>query len=165
MDKAAVNHGIMRRDDAHTVHPVTTSVLTSAEKSELLWSYVFDIRSPDSAHSLIDAYKKSGMVKDVLSLHNLHQLQHLQHLLFTTPTSGSPVQWCRYLLSFPTHAVAEYYGCSVATYFAWLEHYTQWLLYPAVIGILMTIYDLYNYDDISKATGIDGGDDDVTVQG
>jgi hypothetical protein len=30
--------------------------------------------------------------------------------------------------------IADYYGERFAFYFAWLLHYTHWLIYPSVIG-------------------------------
>ena len=38
-------------------------------------------------------------------------------------------------------AVCEYFGVKIALYFAWLGYYSQALLFPAFIGLLVTFYD------------------------
>jgi hypothetical protein len=38
------------------------------------------------------------------------------------------------MLTQPLDRIAAYFGETVAFYFAWLEFYTQWLVFPAVIG-------------------------------
>ena len=40
-----------------------------------------------------------------------------------------------------------YYGEKVAIYFKWMEHYTNWLILPGVIGMLLTIFDPFPPDD------------------
>jgi len=41
--------------------------------------------------------------------------------------------WFR-LFSSPIHGIEEYYGSAVAFYFAWLDFFTVWLIFPAVAG-------------------------------
>jgi len=43
---------------------------------------------------------------------------------------------------------AEYFGTEFAFYLAWLAHYTQWLMFPAVLGIGLFITD-YNFYGMS----------------
>ncbi|ORY49753.1 DUF590-domain-containing protein [Rhizoclosmatium globosum] len=40
----------------------------------------------------------------------------------------------------PLHKVRNYYGEYVAFYFAWLGFYTVWLVIPAILGLLVSIY-------------------------
>lgn len=47
------------------------------------------------------------------------------------------------MTSQPLDRIASYFGESIAFYFAWLEFYTQWLLPPAVVGVLLFIGQLY----------------------
>lgn len=42
--------------------------------------------------------------------------------------------------------VREYFGEKVALYFAWLGYYTIWLLFPALLGVLMIVlYSVRGY--------------------
>ena len=36
--------------------------------------------------------------------------------------------------------VAEYFGEKFGFYFAWLIHYTSWLLLPSICGLIMQVY-------------------------
>ena len=42
----------------------------------------------------------------------------------------------------PLDAVRDYFGVKVAMYFAWLGFYTNMLVFPAVIGLIVFIYGL-----------------------
>lgn len=50
---------------------------------------------------------------------------------------------CGRLTTQPLDRIASYFGESIAFYFAWLEFYTNWLLFPAVIGALLFVGQLY----------------------
>ncbi|KAK3237448.1 hypothetical protein CYMTET_52480 [Cymbomonas tetramitiformis] len=39
-----------------------------------------------------------------------------------------------------TQAVRNYYGEEVAFYFAWMNHFTLWLVFPAVVGLAYYLY-------------------------
>lgn len=36
----------------------------------------------------------------------------------------------------PVERIQRYFGSSVALYFAWLNHFTCWLLLPSLVGLL-----------------------------
>jgi hypothetical protein len=59
-------------------------------------------------------------------------------LLFWTPNSYKKNVR---LLDF----VAGYFGAKQGFYFAWLIHYTSWLLLPSLIGLFMTIWQLVEW--------------------
>lgn len=40
-------------------------------------------------------------------------------------------------------ALRAYFGESVAMYFAWLHHYSTWLLFPAAVGAAVSLLDLF----------------------
>ncbi len=44
------------------------------------------------------------------------------------------------LLSQPLDSIAEYYGESVAFYFAYMSFYTRWLVFPAMLGLVVFVY-------------------------
>lgn len=33
----------------------------------------------------------------------------------------------------------RYYGDTIALYFAWMQHFTVWLIPPAIVGALITL--------------------------
>ena len=43
----------------------------------------------------------------------------------------------------PLNFIREYYGAKFAFYFAWLIHYTGMLLLPSIVGIIITIVQVY----------------------
>lgn len=43
--------------------------------------------------------------------------------------------------------IRAYYGEKIAMYFAWLEYYVIWLIFPAILGLVVYILGLH-YDDI-----------------
>jgi len=40
----------------------------------------------------------------------------------------------------PLADIRRYYGEKIAMYFAWLGMYTTWLVVPAVVGLMTTLY-------------------------
>lgn len=42
----------------------------------------------------------------------------------------------------PLDRIASYFGERVAFYFAWLEFYTRWLIVPAVLGVILFIFQV-----------------------
>ena len=47
------------------------------------------------------------------------------------------------VLTQPLDRIAAYFGETIAFYFAWLEFYTQWLVVPSIIGVLLFVWQLY----------------------
>ena len=39
----------------------------------------------------------------------------------------------------PINVIKDYYGEKIGFYFAWLIHYTGWLIPPIVVGIIFTV--------------------------
>ena len=50
----------------------------------------------------------------------------------------------RYLINL----IRNYYGEIISFYFAWLEHYMQWLFFPAIIGIIVGICSFFVPDTV-----------------
>ena len=46
------------------------------------------------------------------------------------------------LLTQPLDSIAEYYGESVAFYFAYMAFYTRWLVLPAILGLVVFVYQV-----------------------
>ncbi|KAA0176795.1 hypothetical protein FNF27_01617 [Cafeteria roenbergensis] len=50
---------------------------------------------------------------------------------------------CSRLLTQPLDRIAAYFGETVAFYFAWLEFYTQWLVFPALVGAALFVAQVW----------------------
>jgi len=37
--------------------------------------------------------------------------------------------------------VVDYFGASVGMYFAFLGHYSKWLVFPSILGIILMVED------------------------
>lgn len=55
-------------------------------------------------------------------------------LTYTNPKINKPLDY-----------VADYFGEKQGFYFAWLVHYTAWLLIPSVLGILIFVVQIVLY--------------------
>uniref|UniRef100_A0A1I8BTE5 Anoctamin n=1 Tax=Meloidogyne hapla TaxID=6305 RepID=A0A1I8BTE5_MELHA len=67
--------------------------------------------------------------KIIYSLIPLHQPDQLGQL-FLNWVFASPTE----LLQPPIQQITGYFGSEISLYFAWLAHYTKWLIAPALIG-------------------------------
>ncbi|GJJ72031.1 hypothetical protein EMPS_04388 [Entomortierella parvispora] len=68
-------------------------------------------------------------------------------------------QWVRSRHSQPLEEIRMYYGEKIALYFAWIGHYTQWLVSAAIVGFAFLIFGLLNYyvfagDGLSKSNTV-----------
>jgi len=68
-------------------------------------------------------------------------------------------QWVRSHKTQPLEDIRVYYGEKIALYFAWIGHYTQWLISAAIVGFAFLIFGLINYyvfagDSLSKSNTI-----------
>ncbi|KAG0281736.1 Anoctamin-7 [Linnemannia exigua] len=53
--------------------------------------------------------------------------------------------WVRSTRSQPLEEIRHYYGEKVALYFAWIGHYTKWLTWAALGGVVFLVYGVSNY--------------------
>eukprot|EP00644_Phytophthora_capsici_P004735 jgi/Phyca11/546038/estExt2_Genewise1Plus.C_PHYCAscaffold_190551 len=60
-----------------------------------------------------------------------------KHQHTPTPSSKTKCLFFRSILQQPLDDVAQYFGESVAFYFAWMEMYTRWLVVPSVAGVIL----------------------------
>ncbi|KAG0052109.1 hypothetical protein BGZ83_002987 [Gryganskiella cystojenkinii] len=65
--------------------------------------------------------------------------------------------WVQSRRSQPLEEIRFYYGEKIALYFAWIGHYTQWLIPAAIVGLVFLIFGLINYyvfdgDGLSKTS-------------
>lgn len=62
--------------------------------------------------------------------------------------------WSRFRRMFlpqPFDHIRHYFGEMVGFYFVWLSYYTRWLIFPAIIGLLIFIYGLSQLNDYVPA--------------
>jgi anoctamin-8 len=52
----------------------------------------------------------------------------------------------------PINFITDYYGEEYGFYFAWLVHYTGWLLPPAVAGLVIFVIQTYSYINSEEAS-------------
>lgn len=68
-------------------------------------------------------------------------------------------KWVRSRRDQPLEEIRLYYGEKIALYFAWIGHYTQWLISAAIVGVIYLIFGLLNYyvlagDALSKSNTV-----------
>lgn len=54
-------------------------------------------------------------------------------------------KWAKYSLWYkkqPLDKICDYFGEKIGLYFAWLGCYTEWLIVPSIVGILVFIFNL-----------------------
>ncbi|KDO32139.1 hypothetical protein SPRG_03356 [Saprolegnia parasitica CBS 223.65] len=75
-----------------------------------------------------------GVIVACYPLHNRPQKAALQRSLLS---------WCRRPWKQPLVQIRDYYGPKIALYFAYSGHYATWLLGPALLGLAITLWQLY----------------------
>ncbi|KAF9126169.1 Anoctamin-7 [Mortierella sp. 14UC] len=53
--------------------------------------------------------------------------------------------WVRSTRPQPLEEIRHYYGEKVALYFAWIGHYTKWLIWAALGGVVFLVYGILNF--------------------
>ncbi|KAG0203782.1 hypothetical protein BGX28_004062 [Mortierella sp. GBA30] len=98
---------------------------------------------------------EKGAYKDMYTLHDgsykskVQPVPNRRTLLFNS--------WVRSRHSQPLEEIRFYYGEKIALYFAWIEHYTRWLVSAAIAGVLFLIFGLLNYFYLRKNPDQGGG--------
>ncbi|KAF9923562.1 Anoctamin-7 [Linnemannia zychae] len=62
--------------------------------------------------------------------------------------------WVRSTRAQPLEEIRHYYGEKVALYFAWIGHYTKWLTWAALAGVLFLVYGVSNHFIKGDANGV-----------
>ncbi|KAH7049659.1 calcium-activated chloride channel-domain-containing protein [Linnemannia elongata] len=65
--------------------------------------------------------------------------------------------WVRSGRTQPLEDIRHYYGEKVALYFAWIGHYTKWLTWAALVGVIFLVYGVSNHFAKGDAGGGIGG--------
>ncbi|OQR85399.1 anoctamin-like protein [Achlya hypogyna] len=75
-----------------------------------------------------------GVLLACYPLHNVPQKIALQRSLLS---------WCSRPWKQPLEEIRDYFGPKIALYFAYSGHYATWLLGPALLGLAITLWQLY----------------------
>lgn len=106
----------------------------------------------------------SGFICEMVDFYPLHDAKELQHLMKVWADLSNMWRWKMpfaldegthivnswAMFYQPTSKVRDYFGDHVALYFAWLQLYTCWLRYAALVGAFVMIGNYYGDN------GIDG---------
>ena len=138
---------------------------------ELGWKMVKrDFFTPALRSQLLSCAINAVFIKNSkLEKLTVHDLLHKQYIssyfvLHDGPLSDPNSQSLRMLLRawtkgrltlpMPLHTIRDYFGETVAFYFAFIEYYTEWLRYAAVIGVGALIYGIISAVTAGKLTAL-----------
>ncbi|RHZ17062.1 hypothetical protein DYB31_001072 [Aphanomyces astaci] len=131
--------------DADAAAAASSGVIpfTSGEKIDLILYQLSQVRvllHPSESSTVLAngdlLFQKLQEKRVILSSFALHNAAERKALMET---------WVKHLVPFakaPIHDIRDYCGVEVGFYVAFLEHYTRWLVYPAVVGALVYLYQL-----------------------
>jgi anoctamin-10 len=121
------------RRDVFCRQPLGGALFSWTERYQCLMSIINSVvGTGHSSESLVKKLQDGGIIKEIMPLHQEQQRKWL--LRHWT------MRWMD-LTSQPIDAVNAYFGAKVATYFAFLGMYTRWLMFPAVLGIVLNLTD------------------------
>lgn len=115
-----------------------------------------------------DTLIHSGVILDTMNLHDLKK-RKLMEKCIQDNIWGLVFGFINTRFRAHTKAldyVADYYGEKTGFYFAWLIHYTSWLLIPSVVGAIIYAIQVINYlsrDEIDATEFIDATDTVLNV--
>jgi anoctamin-10 len=121
------------RRDAFSRQPLGDALFSWTERYHCLTTLINTVSGTGhTSESLVKQLQKDGIIKEIFPLHQEEQRKWLlEHWSFS---------W-KDLTHQPLDAVNAYFGAKVAIYFAFLGMYTQWLIFPAVLGIFLNWTD------------------------
>ncbi|KAF9409128.1 Anoctamin-7 [Podila epigama] len=98
------------------------------------------IRTKRGDRQALKAAREKGAITDMFTLHDGSYKSKVQ----PNPNRRTRLfhTWVRSIRAQPLEEIRFYYGEKIALYFAWIGHYTKWLLWAAIAGVLFLIYGL-----------------------
>lgn len=89
--------------------------------------------------AIMSSLEEAGLVVDIFPSHDEQTRKDLLHEWSLNWSGGT---------SQPLDAIYSYFGPKIALYFAFLEMYTNWLIFPAVTGTLYFLVDLGKWSPV-----------------
>lgn len=119
---------------------VTCLGLTSQQRQTIVKYYLDSLRmSHGEIKSSISVREGQVVLPRLLDLKHIHSLFPLHSIADLKKLHKSWVS--SFASKQPLDEIEEYFGSSIAMYFAYLGHYTSWLLFPTAIGVFIHIMD------------------------
>lgn len=104
------------------------------------WRFEIDESDPTS-FSILSSY--IGEVPIIEKLIKVQLIQKVFPLHHEDDLDDLKESWvCKFLSSQPLDTIASYFGSSIAIYFAFIDFYTKWLLYPTFFGLFLVHFHL-----------------------
>jgi len=121
------------RRDSFCRQPLGDALFSWTERYQCLTTIINSVAGTgNTSESLVKKLQDTGVIKEIMPLHQEQQRKWLlEHWA---------MRWMDFT-SQPLDAVYAYFGAKVAIYFAFLGMYTQWLIFPAVLGIVLNLTD------------------------
>ncbi|XP_059171527.1 anoctamin-8-like [Physella acuta] len=126
-----------------------SSFLTSQERQSIVLHFLHELRATgdDSlkgitfieGQPIVPLLITKNVVSQVFPLHNHNDLKVLRQTWIQAIFSTQPLD-----------DVCKYFGVKIALYFAYLGHYTTWLILPAIVGLIIFLLQGDNqfFDDL-----------------
>ncbi|CAD6197162.1 unnamed protein product [Caenorhabditis auriculariae] len=89
-------------------------------------------------NAIVPRLMSVSVVDNVMALHNPEILKHLQS------------RWVFSMQEQPVELIKDYFGTEIAMYFAWLGHLTTALWFPALLGLIMSIFGGFKYKNLPE---------------
>ena len=125
-----------------------TCIFSSSDRVKLLLSILSAPASAGGANT---------DVKDLLEAQCVHAAFPLHKEIEARKLRKDWILYCASPTQQPFASIRAYLGEKIALYFAWLGHYTIWLAYASVPGLIVYIYASIKEDTDGRVEGADSG--------
>jgi anoctamin-8 len=108
----------------------TRSYFSSLQRQQLIHNILMVVKTDQDRRSILPLLMKYNIL-DYYPLHNTGEKEKLKSTIyagFSLRNDGS------------LYSVCNYFGTEIGIYFAWISHYTTWLLFPALAGIFVWLH-------------------------
>lgn len=112
-------------------------IFSSAQRNFLLHGLVTRVKIVDlkGRSKDLDSLVEAGVYTHYFTIHDGSAIDDVSNLRATLYKTWRG--WLRYQ---PIHEIRSYFGERIAFHFAWLGHYTYWLLVSGFVGLIVFLY-------------------------